>query len=53
MDTSALVLADEQDLTMHVFDVAARGAMRQVCAGADLGTRISIKAAPAAGRGLP
>ncbi|HEX9065231.1 MAG TPA: UMP kinase [Streptosporangiaceae bacterium] len=43
MDTSALVLANEQGLTMHVFDVAATGVMRQICSGADLGTRISIK----------
>ena len=44
MDTSALVLANEQGLTMHVFDVAAKGAMREICSGADLGTRISVKA---------
>jgi uridylate kinase len=43
MDTSAFVLANEQGLTMHVFDVAAAGAMRQICEGADLGTRISPK----------
>ncbi len=43
MDTSAFVLANEQALTMHVFDVAATGAMRQICEGADLGTRISPK----------
>ncbi len=43
MDTSAFVLANEQGLTMHVFDVAAAGVMRQICAGADLGTRISPK----------
>jgi uridylate kinase len=43
MDTSALVLADEQELTMHVFDVAAVGVMRAICEGADLGTRISTK----------
>jgi uridylate kinase len=41
MDTSALVLAGEQGITMHVFDVAAAGAMRDICEGADLGTRIS------------
>ncbi|WP_026212586.1 UMP kinase [Longispora albida] len=41
MDTSALVLAGERDLTMHVFDVAARGVMRRICEGEDLGTRIS------------
>jgi uridylate kinase len=44
MDTSALVLANEQALTMHVFDVAAIGVMKQICQGADLGTRISAKA---------
>ena len=44
MDTSALVLANEQGLTMHVFDVAATGVMREICSGADLGTRISVKA---------
>lgn len=40
MDTSALVLASEKKLTMHVFDVAATGVMRMICEGADLGTRI-------------
>jgi uridylate kinase len=44
MDTSAFVLANEQSLTMHVFDVAATGAMRQICEGADLGTKITAKA---------
>jgi len=43
MDTSAFVLANEQALTMHVFDVAAAGGMRQICEGADLGTRITAK----------
>jgi len=43
MDTSAFVLANEQGLTMHVFDVAAAGGMRRLCQGADLGTRISVK----------
>jgi uridylate kinase len=43
MDTSAFVLANEQGLTMHVFDVAGVGVMREICAGADLGTRISPK----------
>jgi uridylate kinase len=42
MDTSAFVLANEQSLTMHVFDVAAVGAMSQICQGAELGTRISV-----------
>ena len=44
MDTSAFVLANEQALTMHVFDVAAIGVMRQICEGAELGTRITAKA---------
>jgi uridylate kinase len=42
MDTSAFVLANEQSLTMHVFDVAAVGVMRRICEGYDLGTRISV-----------
>ncbi len=44
MDTSAFVLANEQSLTMHIFDVAAAGVMRRICEGADLGTLISAKA---------
>jgi len=43
MDTSAFVLANEQSLTMHVFDVAAVGIMRRICEGGDAGTRISTK----------
>ena len=43
MDTSAFVLANEQALTMHVFDVAATGVMRRICQGTDLGTRITAK----------
>ena len=43
MDTSAFVLASEQGLTMHIFDVAAVGVIRRICEGADLGTRISAK----------
>ena len=44
MDTSAFVLANEQGLTMHVFDVAAVGVMRQICeGGGEPGTRISVK----------
>ncbi len=43
MDTSAFVLANEQALTMHVFDVAAAGVMREICEGAEHGTRISVK----------
>jgi uridylate kinase len=49
MDTSAFVLANEQDLTMHVFDVAAVGVMRGICEGAELGTRISPKAVEPSG----
>ena len=37
MDTSAFVLANEQALTMHVFDVAAIGVMRQICRGRGAG----------------
>jgi len=43
MDTSAFVLANEQALTMHVFDVGAAGVMRGICQGLELGTRISVK----------
>jgi uridylate kinase len=43
MDTSAFVLANEQSLTMHVFNVAAVGVMRSICEGAELGTRITAK----------
>jgi uridylate kinase len=43
MDTSAFVLANEQNLTMHVFDVAAAGVMARICKGEELGTRISTK----------
>ncbi len=43
MDTSAFVLANELSLTMHVFDVAATGVMREICEGKDHGTRISSK----------
>jgi uridylate kinase len=43
MDTSAFVLANEQGLTMHVFDVAAIGVMRGICQGEELGTRITAK----------
>ncbi|WP_043910301.1 UMP kinase [Kitasatospora griseola] len=41
MDTTALVLAAEHHLTMHVFDAAATGAMRAICQGRDIGTRIA------------
>ncbi len=44
MDTSAFVLANEQSLTMHVFDVAAYDAMRAICEGDDsIGTKITAK----------
>jgi uridylate kinase len=43
MDTSAFVLANEQGLTMHVFDVAAVGVMREIVEGADIGTKITPK----------
>jgi uridylate kinase len=44
MDTSAFVLANEQGLTMHVFDVAGVGVMRRICeGGGEPGTRISVK----------
>ena len=36
--------ANEQALTMHVFDVAAYGAMRAICQGDDgIGTKITAK----------
>lgn len=41
MDTSAFVLAGEHGLVMHIFDVAARGAMRAICLGAEVGTVIT------------
>ena len=43
MDTSAFVLANEQALTMHVFDVGAIGVMKSICEGGDYGTRITAK----------
>ena len=41
MDTSAFVLANEQHLTMHIFDVAAQGPMRRICLGENVGTLVS------------
>jgi uridylate kinase len=41
MDTNAFVLANEHGLRMHVFDVAAPGAMRAICQGEDVGTHIT------------
>jgi uridylate kinase len=43
MDTSAFVLANEQALTMHVFDVGAVGVMQSICEGGNDGTRITAK----------
>jgi uridylate kinase len=43
MDTSAFVLAKEQQLTMHVFDVGAIGVMKSICEGSDDGTKITAK----------
>ncbi len=43
MDTSAFVLANEQGLTMHLFDVAAMGVMRDICEGVEHGTKITGK----------
>jgi uridylate kinase len=43
MDTSAFVLANEQSLTMHVFDVGAIGVMQSICEGGEDGTRITAK----------
>jgi uridylate kinase len=40
MDVSAFVLAKEHGLTMHIFDVAADGAMRRICEGEDVGTLV-------------
>lgn len=41
MDTSAFVLAGEQSLTMHIFDVAQRHLMRRICLGENVGTLIT------------
>ncbi|WP_285498390.1 UMP kinase [Actinomadura sp. NBRC 104425] len=40
MDRSAFILAHEQGLTMHIFDVTRRGAMLDVCNGEDIGTTV-------------
>lgn len=51
MDESAFVLANEHGLLMHVFDVAVAGAMRAICQGEDIGTRITRDGqAPDSGR---
>ena len=47
MDESAFVLASEQKLPMHIFDVSAAGAMRRICQGESIGTQISTPAATA------
>ncbi|MBA8793969.1 uridylate kinase [Friedmanniella endophytica] len=41
MDTSAFVLAGEQGLTMHIFDVAQQQLMRRICLGENIGTLIT------------
>jgi uridylate kinase len=41
MDESAFVLANEHGLVIHIFDVAAVGAMSAICQGEDIGTRIT------------
>jgi uridylate kinase len=41
MDTSAFVLAGEQGLTMHVFDIDPPGSMRSICTGQDVGTLVT------------
>ena len=46
MDAAAFVLAAEQKLTMHVFDIATPDALRRICLGEDVGTLIT-SAAPA------
>lgn len=41
MDTSAFVLAGEQHLTMHVFDVGKGLLMKRICQGENIGTLIT------------
>jgi uridylate kinase len=41
MDESAFVLASEQKLPMHIFDVSAPDVMRRICQGEDIGTLIT------------
>lgn len=38
MDAAAFVLAGEQGLVMHVFDIDGQGVMQRICEGEDLGT---------------
>jgi uridylate kinase len=51
MDESAFVLANEHRLVMHIFDVAAVGAMSAICRGEDIGTRITAGDAEPGGGG--
>lgn len=46
MDTSAFVLAGEQGLTMHIFDVGQKNLMRRICEGEDIGTLVSTENPP-------
>lgn len=46
MDTSAFVLAGEQGLTMHIFDVGQKNLMRRICEGEDIGTLVSTENTP-------
>ncbi|WP_193105032.1 UMP kinase [Brachybacterium sp. FME24] len=46
MDTSAFVLAGEQGLTMHIFDVGQKNLMRRICEGEDIGTLVSAENPP-------
>ena len=41
MDQSAIVLARDHDMTLHVFDFETRGAITSICSGENLGTYIS------------
>lgn len=41
MDQTAVMLAKENNLSIHVFDFDAPGAMQQICQGEDVGTLIT------------
>jgi uridylate kinase len=41
LDQSAVLLARDHDLPIHIFDFDAPGAMRRICQGEDVGTVIS------------
>ena len=41
MDQSAVLLARDHDLPVHVFDFDAPGAMQKICLGEDVGSLIS------------